>query len=252
MEVSSHPNGTFCFAELNTQDMARDKRFYEALLGWSAFDVPSAAGGYSLMRLRGMDVAGLHLGQRGPFGWLTYVSVDSADRTAARARELGARIEAEPFDVQGIGRMSMLVDPAASRVALWQAAGHPGARLVEEPGAMYWNELVVHDVAAARTFYSDLFGWTAAETDVPTGRYTVFSSGGHPVSGLMQIGKDWGPVEPHWQVYFAVQDCDAAMRRAAELGGSVFFGPLEVPKAGRLAVLHDVGKAVFVVMQPAA
>ena len=251
MDIDAHPHGTFCFAELDTGDMERDKRFYSGLLGWDVFDVPSAAGGYSLFRLRGRDVAGLHLSAKGPCGWLLYLSVDSTDTVAGRARDLGATIQAAPFDVPGIGRMAMLQDPAGGAVALWQAAGHPGARIVDEPGAMYFGELVVHDVASARRFYSGLFGWATSETDVPTGHYTLFKRGDQVVAGTMAIGPDWGPVQPHWQVYFAVEDCDAAMRRAESLGGCLYFGPLDVPKAGRLAVLSDAGGAVFVVMQPA-
>ena len=60
MELTSHPAGTFCFPELNTRDMDGAKRFYARLLDWTWFDVPSAAGGYSLIRVEGKDVAGLH------------------------------------------------------------------------------------------------------------------------------------------------------------------------------------------------
>jgi hypothetical protein len=252
MEVQSHAHGTFCFWELNTQDIVRDQRFYSELLGWSAFDVPSAGGGYSLMQLRGKDVAGLHLARNGPFGWLPYVSVGSADQAASLARKLGAAVVTDPFDVPGVGRMSMLQDPVGGRFALWQATGHSGAQLVDEPGAMYWNELFVNDVAAARTFYSNLFGWTTRETEVPSGPYTIFDAGEHSIAGMIQIQKEWGPVSPHWEVYFAVGDCDAAMKRAVGLGGAVLYGPLDVPGAGRLAGLQDPGRASFTVMQPAA
>ncbi|MBP1634585.1 MAG: Glyoxalase/bleomycin resistance protein/dioxygenase [Acidobacteria bacterium] len=250
MEITSHPHGSFCFAELSTTDMERDKRFYAGLLGWDTFDVPSAAGGYSLFRLRGLDVAGLHLSRQGPCGWLTYVSVGDADQASARARELGAEVEAPPFDVPGIGRMSMFRDPAGGRVALWQEAGHPGARLVGEPGAMCFNELLVLDVAAAKRFYSGLFGWDTVEAEAPARHDTLFRLGEQVVAGAMAIGPDWGPVKPRWQVYFAVEDCGAAMDRARNLGGSVSFGPLDVPKAGRLALLTDAGGAAFLVIQP--
>ena len=250
MDVDAHPHGSFCFAELNTADMERDKRFYRGLLGWDVFDVPSAGGSYSLFRLRGRDAAGLHLSAKGPHGWLLYAAVDDADASVARGRQLGASIEADPFDVPGVGRMAMLRDPADARVALWQAAGHPGARVVDEPNALYFAELLVHEVESARRFYARLFGWTTTETKVPAGPYTLFKRGDQVVAGAIAIGADWGPIEPHWQVYFQVTDCDAATRRARDLGGSLYFGPFDVPNAGRLAGLTDEGGTVFVVMQP--
>jgi predicted enzyme related to lactoylglutathione lyase len=249
MEMNAHPHGAFCFAERNTADMEREKRFYGELLGWEAFDVPSAQGGYSLFQVRGRDVAGLHLSPKGPQGWLSYVSVDNADRVAGRARDLGASVRTDPFDVPGIGRMAMLHDPAGGIVALWEARGHPGAGLVDEPGAICWNELVVHDVPTARTFYCDLLGWNAVETGVPVGSYTVLKLGERSMAGLMAIGQDWGPVTPHWQTYFAVEDCDGAVARTRTLGGSVVIGPMDAHGTGRFAVLKDAGDAVFAVFE---
>ena len=99
MELTSHPPGTFCFPELNTREMEGSKRFCGPLLGWTWLDVPSAAGTYSLFRVDGKDVAGLHLSERSAASWVCYVSVDSADRVAARAAELGGKLLAPPFDV---------------------------------------------------------------------------------------------------------------------------------------------------------
>jgi predicted enzyme related to lactoylglutathione lyase len=250
MEVVVHPHGAFCFPELNTADMEGAKKFYGGLLGWTAFDVPSAAGTYSLLQVDGKDVAGLHRTAQGPPHWLSYVSVTSADQTAARAQELGGTIRAAPFDVPGVGRMSMLADPAGGVVALWEAKGHPGARLVDQPGAMLWNELVVHDIAVAREFYTRLFGWSAVDTHVPNGPYTIFKLGERSVAGVMVIGADWGPVAPHWQVYFGVADCDASIAKAKTLGASVVFGPQDVPNVGRFVILMDAARAVFAVMGP--
>ncbi len=249
MEVAAHPHGSFCFAELNTPDLGRAKSFYGELLGWSAFDVPSAAGAYSLLQVRGRIAAGLHRTDR-LNSWLTYVSVESADRSAALAQELGGAIRTAPFDVQGVGRMAMLADPAGGVLALWEAKGLAGVGLLSEPGAMTWNELVVQDVPLARGFYQRLFGWTASETRVPSGPCTVFELAGRPVAGLMEIGADWEGVVPHWQVYFALADCDAAVARARAMGGSVVFGPQDVPNEGRFAALADPAKAVFAVIQP--
>lgn len=252
MEVSAHHHGSFCFPELSTPDMDAAKRFYAEVLGWRAFDVPSAGGTYALMQIDGKDVAGLHRSAQGTSAWLCYLAVESADRTADRARELGATVRAAPFDVPGIGRMALLQDPAGATVALWEARGHPGARLIDEPGAMCWYELVAHDVPAARAFYSALLGWTSVETRVPNGPYTTLRLGHRSVAGLMAIGPDWGPVTPRWQVYFVTEDCDSGIARTRAFGGSVVFGPQDVPGAGRFAILADPAGAVFAIIRPDA
>ena len=250
MELTSHPNGTFCFPELNTRDMDGAKRFYGGLLGWTWFDVPSAAGGYSLLRAEGRDVAGLHRSDRGEPSWLCYVSVDSADRVAARAAERGAKVLAAPFDVPGVGRMAAIEDPAQARFALWEARGMIGATLQDRPGAPCWYELITHDLRAAIRFYVDLFGWSAVERKLDGGGpYTVARIGETSVAGLMSIRKEWGEVSPRWQVYFAAEDCGRAAQQAVALGGCVIAGPTDVPEVGRFAVLADPSEAVFAVFQ---
>jgi predicted enzyme related to lactoylglutathione lyase len=251
VEVSSHAPGTFCFPELNTRDVARAKAFYSGVLGWTTLDVPSAAGSYALARARDKDVAGIHLSSHAPARWLHYVSVDSADRAAAHAAELGGAVEATPFDVAGVGRMAVLRDPAGARFAVWQAAGMIGARLADEPGAPAWYELVTHDLGRATRFYEGLFGWTAPERTLPeVGPYCVAVLGERQVAGLMRIREEWGAVEPQWQVYFAVADCARSVAQARERGGRVYTGPSDVKGFGRFAVLADADGAGFGMVEP--
>jgi predicted enzyme related to lactoylglutathione lyase len=54
-------------------------------------------------------------------------------------------------------------------------------------------------------------------------------------------------VPPNWLVYFAVADCDAAVARVAELGGSVHVPPTDIPP-GRFSVLSDPHGAMFAVI----
>ena len=124
MQVTAHPPGTFCFPELNTRDLPGAKGFYSALLGWTVFDVPSAEGSYSLARVGGHDVAGIHLSVRGEPSWLCYVAVESADQSAARAAEPGGTVRVPPFEVHGVGRMVLIEDPAQAMFAVVGSARH--------------------------------------------------------------------------------------------------------------------------------
>lgn len=251
MEMTQHAAGRFCFPELTTSDIAGAKRFYAELLGWTTFDVPSAQGSYALARVDGRDVAGIHLSTRGEARWLQYVSVDSTDRAAARAAELGGIVRVAPFDVPGVGRMAMIEDPARAAFALWEPRGMIGSQLEDVPGAPCWYELLTHDLARASRFYSRLFGWTIVEKDLPTvGAYSVARLDDKSVAGLMSIREEWGEVAPVWNVYFAVADCDEAARKVEQLGGCVIVAPRTVPGSGRFAPFTDPAGAGFDVFEP--
>jgi predicted enzyme related to lactoylglutathione lyase len=56
-------------------------------------------------------------------------------------------------------------------------------------------------------------------------------------------------MEAEWLPYFEVEDCDATVARARELGGSIAVHPLEAPGVGRFARLTDPGGADFAVIR---
>ena len=183
---------------------------------------------------------------------MSYVAVESADRSAARASELGGTVLAPAFDVMEAGRMAVIQDPTGGVLGVWEARKFPGAGLLGDPGALCWNELCTRDPARAAKFYGDLFGWTHEAMPMPEFEYTVFKRGGQPAGGAMPIQAEWGDVPPQWGVYFAVEDCDACAATAIRLGGSVLSPPSDIPGVGRYAVLRDPQGANFSVLQPAA
>jgi predicted enzyme related to lactoylglutathione lyase len=242
-EVAGYPNGTFCWVDLSTPDVAGAKAFYAGLLGWQTEDLPADRGAYTMCRLQGRDVAGIreHTGDGGA-GWDSSVSVDDLDAATARARELGATVLAEPFEVPGAGRKATLRDPSGAVVSLWQPGGHPGAGLVNEVGTWSWNELVTPDLAAARAFYAELFGWNAEDIPGPLPR-TSFTLGNLLVGGGHAPAPQEGPAA-RWTVSFAVDDADRSAARARQLGGAVLLPPMYVP-FGRFAIVADPGGASF-------
>jgi uncharacterized protein len=245
-EVSSYPNGTFCWIDLGTTDVAGAKAFYRALFGWDAEDLPAGeAGTRTVFRLRGKDVAGMHPHRPGDdSGWDCAVAVDDADAATARARELGATVLHEPADLPGVARTAKIADPAGAVVALRQARGHVGAGLVNEVGAWNWNELVSPAVQAAGEFYGALFGWTASDVPGPIPR-TSFGLGELLVGGGHAPTPQEGEA-PRWTVSFVVADADQAIALVERLGGKLLLGPLETP-VGRFAVVADPAGADFTV-----
>jgi predicted enzyme related to lactoylglutathione lyase len=239
-ERDGYPAGTPCWVDASTTDLEGSKAFYAGLFGWEAFTDPSPeAGGYTLFRLRGKDVAAASPAQpEAPTRWNTYIASDDVDATAAKIADAGGAVLAEPFDVLNAGRMAFAADPTGGEFGVWQAGRHKGAQLVNEPGTWNWSELATRDVAAARDFYSAVFGWESEElTDVPGG-YHVQTLDGHRVAGILPITTEMGQMRNGWGAYFSVADADASTAKARELGGTVVAGPFDVP-VGRTAWVVD-------------
>jgi len=245
MDITTHMPGSFCTAVLHTRDMERAAAFYNALIGWTTQEVPGTSG-HRLLQFGGKTVASLH--QSAGDGWIPHVSVESVARTTADALKLGATL-ADSVDVPGLARLAALRDPEDAVFGLWQPAPHQGAQLMEDVGSLWWIEVLSNNVAGAREFYERLFGWTSVDTSFePFGAYTVFKRGEVQEGGILPIGHDW-EVSPRWNAIFAVDACDATIKRAKPLGGSEVFVHT-VPKAGRIGLLSDPGGALFVMRGP--
>src|SRR5881394_2429618 len=172
--------GTFSWVDLTTSDASAAKAFYGVLLGWEFEDDDIPGGGtYTMCRVDGDYVAAIPSStDQAPPRWNNYVTVASADDAAARAKELGATVIEEPFDVMAAGRMALLTDPTGATLCVWEPREAIGAGRVNEPGALTWNELHTPDVDAAAVFYGDLFGWTTEALDTGGGPpYSVIRNG---------------------------------------------------------------------------
>ena len=260
-EFTQHLQGTFSWPELSTTDQKSAVSFYRGLFGWDVDDVPMGPDEvYSIFKLRGLDVgAGYTMrpeerNMGAPPHWNSYVSVTNVDEAVTRAEALGADVIAPPFDVMDAGRMAVLRDPTGAVFQMWQAGKNIGARVLAEPGALCWTELTTSDPGAAGKFYSSLFGWTAKHSspDSPM-PYTEFTVAGasHPSVGMMQKPPHLPKEMPSfWLPYFEGRDVDAVAERAKSLGGSVHFGPQDIPGTGRFVVLADPQGAAFAVYDP--
>ena len=251
---TSYAQGTPNWVDLQTTDPQAAKAFYAGLFGWEFDDQPMPQGGaYSMAMLRGEPVAAIAAqspemkAAGAPSAWNTYLAVDSVDDAAARVEKAGGQLAMAPFDVMEAGRMAFVIDPSGAPVALWQASQHIGARLVNEPGTVTWNELITTDPEAA-SFYTEVLGMTTSTMDMGTGEYTLFNVGDDMVGG--STPPQMPGVPNHWHVYFAVADADATAAKVTAQGGSILAEPFDTP-VGRIAVARDPQGAVFSFMTPA-
>jgi predicted enzyme related to lactoylglutathione lyase len=266
-----YPPGVPCWADTGQPDPEAAAAFYGGLFGWRFADrmPPGSPGRYLTARLDGHDVAGIGSEPGGAPTtptWDTYVSVASADETAGRVREAGGAVPVAPFDVLDVGRMAVCADPAGAAFRLWEPHGFTGAQVVNVAGAWNWSTLATPDVRAAIAFYGTVFGWETTPMHLGQDEVVLVRRPGygeflerfepgirrrHAAGGLWAEFSDavaWftaaGEGAPaRWDVTFAVEDADAAARRAEELGGTVVQGPFS-SGVTRIAVLHDPQGAV--------
>lgn len=255
-ETPEYKPGTFCWVELGTSNTAAAKEFYTKLFGWDFVDNPMGdAGVYTMLKLNGKDVGGLYelmpdlKAQGVPPHWLSYVSTTNADETAEKAKAEGATLLNGPFDVYTIGRMAVIKDPTDAVFAIWQGKDHKGSGIYNVPGSFCWNELGTRDTQKAGDFYSNVFGWAKEEMSGGPIEYTMFKNGDRGAGGMYKITPEMGPIPPHWLVYFAVDDCDARVQKATELGGSVMKPADDIPGIGRFAILTDPQGAAFAIIK---
>lgn len=116
-----------------------------------------------------------------------------------------------------------------------------------EHGVPSWVDIGSHDLPAAVSFYTDLFGWQGQDMGEDMGHYTIVSKGGKMVAAL-STAQDQGP--PRWTMYVNVDDIDKVAERAGAAGGTVVFGPTDVMDQGRMAVFSDPTGAVVSAWQP--
>ena len=267
--------GVPCWVDTSQPDPEKTLPFYEGLFGWEFEDVMPEGSEipYFIGRIRGGDVGAVASVPEGapPMAmWNSYIWVDNADETAAKARDAGGAVLGEPFDVMDSGRMAVLADPEGAVFNIWQAKGHKGAQVVNEHGALNFNGLATRDPDRAKAFYGAVFGWQTL--DLPAGAmWTLPGYGDHleenspglreqmagmgapegfidVVAALNPIAAGDSDTPPHWAVTFGVDDADATAAKARELGGEVIAGPLDAPWT-RMAVIKDPQGATFVASQ---
>ena len=116
-------------------------------------------------------------------------------------------------------------------------------------GAPCWVDLMTSDTERSRSFYCELFGWTAEEPAAEFGGYFNFTKDGIRVAGCMGSQPD-AEVRDVWSVYLATDDARKTVETAAANGGRVIVPAMDVADLGTMAVVADAGGAVIGIWQP--
>lgn len=100
------------------------------------------------------------------------------------------------------------------------------------PNPVVHFEIGCNDAPATRDFFSALFDWNIGGPDAG---FTIDTGEGGTIPGhIVELAAEWGT---YVTVYVQVDDLDATLAKAAELGGKTLVGPVELPGRGSFAWL---------------
>ncbi|MGD0363663.1 MAG: VOC family protein [Bryobacteraceae bacterium] len=120
-------DGTLCWADLMTDNLAAVQQFYAVLCGWNIAPGQNDPSGYLHIKngetfIGGMPPIGPRPGV--PSHWLLYFLASDCDGTAAKAKSMGATIFHGPTTMEGVGRWAAVADPQGAVFAIFQPLPH--------------------------------------------------------------------------------------------------------------------------------
>lgn len=221
------------YLTMPTTDLARAERFYGQLFGWRL--EPNQEG-------TGLHVEGVHppMGistTSGPAPRLWFV-VDDVPAAVARVRAAGGTAAAV-IEYESGASVDCLDDQGTEfslTLPSYETAPVPSSR----PGELFYFSMPVADGERARRFFGDVLGWTFDGPGEQGGQHVANAQ---PDGGL-GIGRPGHTSD----LFFRVDDLDAAMARVVELGGTAQFvgeGP-----EGRHAMCTDDQGVGFGLSEP--
>jgi predicted enzyme related to lactoylglutathione lyase len=234
--------------EVMAQDRAKLAAFYTELFGWQLHtDNPMGYGVIAHDENHGAGGVGIGGGIFGDMlagqdGVTFYVEVDDVAATLAKVRELGGTVLCERMD-NGGPVFGHLQDPEGHWIGLFEkgSTGEPARIASDAPSKgtpVVHFEVIGRDYATLERFYGELFGWKP-DNDNPVG-YGVIAREDNLNAAGIGIGGGLMALPPemardsngHVTWYAEVDDVEASLAKAAELGGQRLHGPDTVPGGG--------------------
>lgn len=240
--------GSPCWYELTTRNLAATQGFYGPLLGWAFQDAGMEGFAYTLAMAGDAMVAGIFAPFDGqPEAWLIYFEAEDLDATLARATTLGAQVLQPANDVPETGRFAVLADPQGAAFGLFQPLpGQPSQAFdMMQPGHGCWHELSSADPAASLAFYAEVLGWRASDVLEmgALGAYHLFADANSDIGGITPLHAEGGA--PEWTAHFSTPSAAAAAAQITASGGTVTLGPVEVPDGAFAVMAQDPQGVLF-------
>ncbi len=245
---------SFIWHDLMTPNLDSAKTFYSKVIGWDIADSGMPGGTYWLCNVGkdgvgGMMAFGPEDDAKMPPFWSGYIHTPDVGKAAQQAVKLGAKIFREPQIVPETVEFAILTDPSGAMFNIMRPIPQGDAPVFAPgtPGTMGWNELLSGDWKVAWEFYHAMFGWEkhqALEMG-PIGTYQTFGLNGVSFGGMMNKRAEMP--QAYWNYYWNVAGCAATVKAITDNGGSIMFGPMQVPGGSWIANGLDPQGGMFAV-----
>ena len=116
-------------------------------------------------------------------------------------------------------------------------------------GRIVWHELLTDDPDVAARFYTELLGAEIETAALDGYEYQMLKNGEGNHAGFVRKDEATAQVPSHWYPYVQVDDVDASVAKARELGAQLVHGPADIGDMLRFAVLGDPQHATFGVLR---
>ena len=246
--------GAPCWIELIPSDLEKVKPFYKAILNWDFTDFGEEMGHYNVISINDDAVGGAMQHDPAMMGPLVnftelYFATNDATASLTRSTELGGKVIVETMEVPGQGSFGETTDPEGNSFSVWQPGARQGFDRVEEHGFPAWFELHTRAFDTTTAYYASLLGAALNAMDPGDGsRYASLRIDREDYAGIWDISSVLPADAPTgWTTYFLVDDPDAAVATALELGGTE-VSPAEDTPYGRMAVVADPNGARLTVI----
>jgi len=116
-------------------------------------------------------------------------------------------------------------------------------------GTFVWHDHNSRDVAKAKSFYTELLGWELEKFDGAGMDYDMIKANGGMHGGFGEANEG---TPAHWLGHVAVEDADEAAEKIKTGGGTIYYGPADIPEVGQFVIFADPQGAVVSAFAPSA
>lgn len=213
------PNTPF-FADLSTYHPQQTISFYKNVFGWKFYNENN----YYTAFLGNQAVVGLYetpdkfKQMRMPHFWMTYIQVNNASDTVAKAQQLGGIIEMQD-EIPYFGKVALIRDPQGAGFTIYEGNQFDSTRTKDTPNTLIWNELHVSDLSAVVSFYTGIFNWRLDMID--NEHIRVFNHLGEHITDMIESPNEYKGKYEYWISCFRVENLELSKKKILQHGGQL-------------------------------